>query len=157
MKEYALLIKLVLAAVLLALVYWAGGNRVQKNWNLDVAEQGRAAAEVITNALTANSDLIKALEIQKNEAQTRIDNLAADNRSLRVRLPQASNCGQATAAGGGIPRTPSGELLPDASADPQAALDRFMAEADEDAESSSKQIESCRVVDEWAKAQAPKK
>jgi len=157
LKEYALLIKLVLIAILLALVYWAGGARVQKNWDLDVAEQGRASAEVITEALTDNAGLITKLETQKNEAQIRINNLAADNRTLRVQLPKDTYCGQAAATGGGISGTTDGELLSDTPAGPQTALDRFMAEADEDAESSSKQIESCRVVSEWAKAQAPAK
>lgn len=155
LKEYALLIKLALIAILLALAYWAGGARVQKNLDLDIAERGRAAAEVITDALTNNADLTKRLEIQKNEAQTRIDNLAADNRTLRVRLPQVSYCGQAATTGGGIPIVAGGELLPAAPADPQTALDRFMADADADAYSADKQIASCRVVMEWAMAQAP--
>lgn len=157
LKEYAQLIKLALISILIVLAYWAGGAHVQKNWDLDVAERGRAAAEVITDALINNADLTKRLEIQKNEAQTRIDNLAADNRVLRVRLPQSSSCTQDAASGGGISNTAGGELLPATSADPQTALDRFMADADADAYSADKQIASCRVVMEWAMAQAPKR
>ncbi|MFA6015908.1 MAG: hypothetical protein WC742_12660 [Gallionellaceae bacterium] len=157
LKEYALLIKMALITALLVLVYWAGGARVQKNWDLDVAEKGRATAEVIADALTNNADLTIKLEIQKNEAKARIDKLAADNHALRVQLPQAAYCSQATATGGGIPGAAGGELLSEAPTDPQAALDRFMEDADADSYSSDQQIASCRVVMEWAKAQSPEK
>lgn len=148
--------KLILAACVIAFAYYMGGVRVQDKWDLDTAERERATAETIAKSLTDNATLTTTLEIQKNEAQARIDTLARDNAALRVRLPKPTVCSTATPSGSVQP-APVGELLPTTPEDPQAALDRFMAESDDDARSADIEIASCRVVKEWAKAQAPKK
>lgn len=169
-KAYAAAIKLALGLLLIAGVafaWWHHGNlryaegqaEVQGLWDADK----KISADTIIASLTANETLKSNLEINKNESQKRIDALAADNKRLRVLLPQfqvlsaAGTSGGKTAAPvGGVSGIASGGTLPSPAESPQGALDEFMAENDTDALGSDTVINSCRVVFEWARAQAPK-
>ncbi|HQS59632.1 MAG TPA: hypothetical protein PKZ37_14735 [Gallionellaceae bacterium] len=169
-KSYASAIKMALGLLLVAAIafawwyhghqqYLVGKAEVQALWDADK----KVSADTIIASLTANEALKSNLEINKNESQKRIDALAADNKRLRVLLPQfqilsptGASGGQVTAPGGGVSGLASGRELPSEAESPQRALDEFMAENDEDALGADTVINSCRVVFEWAKAQSPK-
>ena len=169
-KAYASAIKLALGLLLVAAIafawwhhghqqYLAGKAEVQSLWDADK----KVSPDTIIASLTANEALKSNLEINKNESQKRIDALAADHKRLRVLLPQfqvlspaGASGGQVTPPGGGVSGLASGRELPGEAESPQRALDEFMAENDEDALEADTVINSCRVVFEWAKAQAPK-
>lgn len=167
-KAYAAAIKLALVLLLIAgaaFAWWHHGNlryaegqaEVQAHWDADK----KVSADTIIASLTANEALKSNLEINKNESQRRIDALAADNKHLRVLLPQfqvlspaGASGGQVTPPGGGVSGLASGRELPGEAESPQRALDEFMAENDEDALEADTVINSCRVVFEYLKAQA---
>lgn len=169
-KACAAAIKMALGLLLIAGVafaWWHHGNlryaegraEVQALWDADK----KISADTIIVSLTANETLKSKLEINKNESQKHIDALAADNKRLRVLLPQfqvlsptGAPGGQVAAPGGGVSGLAGGGALPSAAESPQGALDEFMAENDTDALGSDTVINSCRAVFEWARAQAPK-
>lgn len=169
-KAYASAIKLALGLLLVAAIafaWWYHGHQqhivgkaeVQALWDADK----KVSADTIIASLTENEVLKSNLEINKNESQKRIDALAADNKRLRVLLPQfqilsptGASGGQVAPSGGGVSGLASGRELPSEAESPQRALDEFMAENDEDALGADTVINSCRVVFEWAKAQSPK-
>lgn len=169
-KAYAAVIKMVLGLLLIAAIafawwyhghqqYLVGKAEVQALWDADK----KVSADTIIASLTANEALKSNLEINKNESQKRIDALAADNKRLRVLLPQfqilsptRASGGQVAPSGGGVSGLAGGRELSSEAESPQRALDEFMAENDEDALGADTVINSCRVVFEWAKAQSPK-
>jgi hypothetical protein len=148
--------KLILGGAALISAFLLGSHIKQNEWDADTALNQLATASVITTSLQENAKLTTTLEMQKNDSQTRIDALKRTIDSQRVLLPQTACASREATASGIVQTTASGELLPVAPASPQASLDRFMAEADNDAREADTLIASCRVVAEWSKAQGSK-
>lgn len=112
----------------------------------------RALAEA--KAALENKLVIDTLRGEKDVAQKRIDDLAADNKRYRVLLPGCGRIVPSTkpdAAGGSAQAPAGGESLPESTEGAQVALDAFMGESDADAYAADSLVNECRMVYKWAK------
>lgn len=136
-----------LVAVVAAVVasFFAGAERTQMKWNLDIAFRMQSAqAKAIENA-----NKIALLEVTKHENLDIINNLKRDVAAARVRVPKATaSASCATSVSDGVATT---GLVP---AEPQDEFDRFRSGLESDAFKADKVIEDCRVLRDWA-AQFP--
>lgn len=139
--------KLVLGATVLAVYTWfiysSGEDHVQARWDKEKSE----IVAIQLKQARDNAKTIHDLEVKNAQANNTIDTLAANNSSLRLRLPQ--RCAEIpSSSGSGQDATRDGTLYTDASeviAGYTNETGRQFAEAD-------KVIEQCRVVIDWAKA-----
>lgn len=140
-----------IVAALLFGAYEHGVSTTTSKYELRIAERDLADAK----AALENKRVIDTLRGEKDDAQKRIDTLAADNKRYRVLLPR---CGRImpvpntdNPASGGVQATAGREPLPESAEGAQGALDAFVAGSDADAYAADSLVNECRMVYKWAK------
>lgn len=163
--NWRVVLSVALAAGTFSAGYFKGSDSVKRDWEIDIhlrMKEQLAAAE-------KNQKLLVALEETKNANLKTIDSLRRQLAVVSVRVPafpcirhDPTGGIQNPATGTGIlpatPEKPIGEagsnVEPAVTA--QAAFDTFAAGAKEDAAEADSLLESCRVVMDYLKEQAPK-
>ena len=144
-------IKYALGAILMGLVLFgmwkAGCNHVQIQF--DAYRLNEQA--LLTKEITDNETLKAQLEVSKNEAQTHIDALANNVRTVRVFLPNPACIGEAGPASS--PAAAGGESLSAKTPDPQADLDRFVGGVEALMLEADTVVNNCRMLQDWAAKQ----
>lgn len=139
--------KVAALVLLIGMVLYGVFSIFEYGRHVEGLERDKSAAQAVIQ-----NEAVKAkLQGEKYEAQKRIDDLAADNKRLRVLLPGCRNAGQSDPASGSIQTPASGKPLPEPAEDPQRALDEYMEGTDSSFYDSDTTINNCRVVTEWAK------
>lgn len=117
-----------------------------------IAQMNQRNSEAEADALKKNESLKKQLQGELDDANQRNADLNRELSGFRLRLHSCSQGGKPGAASAGVPSAPGTGSLPE---DPQGKLDQVTASLINEAKLADDTVESCRVVKEWAKAQAP--
>ncbi|MFA6204394.1 MAG: hypothetical protein WC710_14545 [Gallionella sp.] len=143
-------LKLMAGLVLIAAIIGGMFSLFQYGRHVEGLERDNIAAK----AAIQNEAIKAKLQGEKHEAQKRIDDLAADNKRLRVLLPgcRLRKTDTTHPASGGVQTPASGKPLPDSAEDSQRALDEFMDGTDTGFHEADTTVNDCRVVTEWAKS-----
>lgn len=131
-----------LAGALFLTGWHYGSAHVQANWD----KQTAAAQAESMRVMQVHADMINTLEVQHDKNTTRIDQLAADNRSLRLRLQPTSCPSQDANPVSGVQAASGSRLL---HLDPSEIIAGYTDEVGRQFVIADKVVEDCRVMQRY--------